>query len=98
MSVRVEVILPNATLDRVVLGSPHPEECCRDRAPIMTPADGLSSARTASFGAWLRALEPLLLPGGYDEARMQIEAVRPRVTAIVRGRLDQLGRVAETKA
>ena len=27
------------------------------------------------------ALEPIPLPGRYDEARMQIEAVRPRVTA-----------------
>ena len=34
------------------------------------------------------ALEPIPLPGRYDEARMQIEAVRSRVTAIVRGRLD----------
>jgi hypothetical protein len=55
----------------------------------------LGHGRTQRIAA--RALEPLPLPGRDDEARMQIEPVRPRVTASVLGRLALLlGRLAQT--
>ena len=47
-------------------------------------------------GIAAHALEPLALAGRYDQTRVQIEAVRPCVTVTVRGRLDRLGRVAQT--
>jgi hypothetical protein len=53
----------------------------------------LRHGRTQRIAA--HALEPLPLPGRHDEARVQIEAVRPRVTPSVLGRLALLGRVAQ---
>jgi hypothetical protein len=47
-------------------------------------------------GIAAHALELLALASRYEKTRMQIEAVRPRVTASRRGRLDRLERVPQT--
>jgi hypothetical protein len=91
---------PSQELDRVEhhvrrpIDPPMPEP--QHHLPVAGHANAVSRHRRPQ-GVAAHALKLLAVPRRHDEARMQIEAVRPRVTASRRGRLDRLGRIAQMR-